>query len=85
MNPNTSNMYYNIKKFNLIKKSGMCNSDMSTITIKKTKDEWRVARIFKSVEGCCWIRLCVVSMVGHLIRGIGCFGVKMMSNEISSI
>jgi hypothetical protein len=63
----------------------MCNSDMSTEPIKKTKDEWRVARIFKPVEGCCCVRLCVVLMVGHLIRGTGCFGVKMVSSEIGSI
>jgi len=63
----------------------MWNSDMSTKPIKKTKDEWRVARIFKSVEGCCFVRLCVVLMVGHLIRESGCFSVKMVSSEIGSI
>lgn len=41
-----------------------------------------MARIFKSVEGCCFVRLCVVLMVGHLIRETGCFSLKMVSSEM---
>jgi hypothetical protein len=37
------------------------------------------------LKGCCCVRLCVVSIVGHLIRGTSCFGVKMVSSEIGSI